>query len=870
MESCNAPKSPDRVAGTPDKAIPRWTCLPPQPRISGFVTFEWNIKAGTTWYSDEWAALTQSDDYDWAYPNAQEWWTSRIHPEDLPIVERACLAVIAGLVEKTDVTYRLKRGDGSWRWLVSRGQVSERSPDGTPLIVSGACMDLTDQYAEGCELRGSSSVSDFDYHAMLENSPDLFIRLTRELTPIYANPVIVRYMRSAEDKGTTDTDKGLRIKGDYKALLKRNVEKVFQERAITREHISITLSDGGEVYGECSFWPESDADGKVRYAMMQFRDLTESRRMEQRIRLDEQRRHTLYKLTCMENASEDEVLQFALESVLRLTDSRNGFIFIPDAEASETGKLLWSIDRSTSLDPAQLPTDRLPEDLLAQLMDLRGAPRYRSINNGDGKTPLCHVFNGNLPIMRSIIAPAKEENRVTCIAGVCNKAIDYEEVDLQQLETFLNGAWLILRRRRFIHELQAAKEAAVTANKAKNAFLANVSHELRTPLNGVLSMLQLIDTMPMGSQQKEYLMIAQSSGKALLRIISDLLDYSCMESGRMPLAVELFDCRDVFRSSLSVFEKEASRKGLRFTYRLDAAIPQYLLGDGERVRQILFNIVGNAFKFTAEGGITVTCNMLDQAPEGKLGIGISVADTGIGIPENKLTDIFDAFSQVENYTGAKHAGTGLGLSIVKHLVNMMGGSISARSRLGIGTTFDCSLFFDLPASPPQGAHCGEETKAKTRPQSLDILVAEDDQVGSFALRSFLQRSGHRVVCVADGIQALEALQLHPFHCVFTDIAMPRMDGLDLVQHVRAGRAALFPPSEEVRHQIQSCFPQASGELLPINPATVVVAVTAHTMSGDKERFLAHGIDLYISKPIISSELQETLRQAASKLRLTEK
>lgn len=710
-----------------------------------------------------------------------------------------------------------------------------------------------------------ASFSELDYHSMLENSPDLFVRFDRALTPVYANPAVHKYFGGKRDAPVyNERQVNRRLAGNYRDLFKKYIERVFTEKTVVREEIHVCLTDGSEVIGECSFWPEFDTGGVIRYAMVQFRDITDKRRAEQRAALNEKRLEALYRLTLMENAEEDAVLSFVMDSVLELTDSRSGFFFIPEEDGSDRGRLFWSSDHYRHIDRQYLPDSLLPHDLVRTMTDENGNRLYRAIKNGTGREPLYVLFGGAMRVMRVVIAPGMEGNHMVSVAGVCNKGTDYDESDLQQLETFMNSAWLILRRRRFVRELQQAKEAAESANKAKNAFLANVSHELRTPLNGVLSMLQLIDSMPMAEEQHEYLMTAQASGKALLRIISDILDFSSMESGKMPLAVDVFDFQASVRSALGMFKENAASKGLEFTYAIDPAIPRSLLGDEGRVRQIIFNVVGNAVKFTPEGSITVQCALLPGDSPEPVRVSIEVTDTGIGIPESRLAGIFDAFSRVESSHRRKYAGTGLGLSIVKHLASMMDGSVSIQSELGKGTTVRAVLSFGVPAvrQRPRPASRRAETPCGL---PLDILVAEDDAVGSMAIKAFLQRRCHRVVCVDDGSKALEALQAHPFHCLFTDITMPEMDGLELVRRIRTGDIADFPLTDGVRELVRETFPDAPENGCPINRDLAVITVSAHSMIGDRERFLEQGMNYYVSKPIDKDEIDGALDFVESRL-----
>jgi CheY-like chemotaxis protein len=416
-----------------------------------------------------------------------------------------------------------------------------------------------------------------------------------------------------------------------------------------------------------------------------------------------------------------------------------------------------------------------------------------------------------------------------------------------------------------MRELQRAKDVAEQANRVKDVFLANISHELRTPLNGVLSMMQLVDSLPLGDRQRNYLHTAQESGQTLLRIISDLLDFSCMESGKMSLNLQPFEGKKSVDSALDMFRAEAKKKGLTLSSALDPNIPRVLLGDEARLRQLIFNLVGNSLKFTPSGGIRVTCTRIPHAPAGKSGVQLEVKDTGIGIAKSNLTGIFEAFNQMGSIHRKNYSGTGLGLGIVKHLTRLMGGEVRIESEENVGTTVRCSLFFDnLSEKQPDDAV--EETAPDTlcvRP--LDILVAEYDAVGSLAMRLFLEKRGHKVVCVDDGYQAIEAMRAYPFDCIFTDITMPLLSGMELARNIRAGGMLDIHPSDEVRRKIGRVFPGKENADYPLNAEAPIVAVSAHTMLSDRERFLQAGMDYYISKPIIKEELDAALRAVCAKL-----
>lgn len=564
----------------------------------------------------------------------------------------------------------------------------------------------------------------------------------------------------------------------------------------------------------------------------------------------------LHQLAQMDKSSEEEVLHFAMSSLLQLTDSASGFLYIPEA-GTTGGRFFWGQGRFVRKGPAFQILDALPETFahLPKDEDLL-ANRSRIVNEG-GSSLSYVLFDDALPVTRYIVAVEVEDGRAVCVAGVCNKPSDYDEPDRRQIETLVTNTWLALHRRRYLFELRQAKDAAEAANKAKGEFLANVSHELRTPLNGMLSMLQLMEDSRMTDQQRELLDAAHNSGKALVRIISDILDFSRIDSGKMLLVEEPFDFKASILSGLRLFREEAEKKGLEFVIELDPAIPAVLRGDDTRVRQIVFNLVGNSLKFTTVGGITVTCALEPDPQDGKAVIRITVTDTGTGIPKEKQGALFNVFTQVESFSRKKNTGTGLGLSIVKRLVDMMGGDVRLESEPGKGTSVSCVIVLEPVRYPENGVAIAPSAGRRSQ-QPLDILVAEDDAVGRFALRTFLLRGGHRAVCVQNGRQALEALQVYPFDCLLTDIQMPDMDGLELVRTIHENKAHEFPPSEEVRSLVREVFPDCPDTPVSVDPAITIVAVSAHTMAGDRERFLQQGINHYIAKPIVMRQLDDIL------------
>jgi len=401
----------------------------------------------------------------------------------------------------------------------------------------------------------------------------------------------------------------------------------------------------------------------------------------------------------------------------------------------------------------------------------------------------------------------------------------------------------VTERKQAMEELRTATAAATAASHAKSEFLANMSHEIRTPLNGVLGMLHLLQTTPLSPEQTEYLTQAVAASKRLTGLLSDILDISRIEAGKMSIVGEAFAVAGLLDSIAELFRPAAKEKGLALECALDPGLPPRLIGDEARVRQILFNLVGNAVKFTDQGSVRVALTPLPCAPGKPVHILFTVSDSGIGVSDEQLKNIFEPFVQAEGTFTRRHQGAGLGLAIVRKLVALMGGELAIDNSPGDGTTMYLALPFLLPARPgtgltlsPQSA-CPSPFPSDRDGSRLRILLAEDDAVSRLAGRKMLEQAGHHVIVAANGRQAVEQLAGHDVDLVLMDIQMPVMDGVEATQLIR----------------------QSSG--LGPKSGVPIVAMTAYAMAGDKEKFLAHGMNGYVSKPVDLAALQAVLAHA---------
>ena len=386
----------------------------------------------------------------------------------------------------------------------------------------------------------------------------------------------------------------------------------------------------------------------------------------------------------------------------------------------------------------------------------------------------------------------------------------------------------------------AARDAAVEASNAKSVFVATVSHELRTPLGGVIGTTELLLASELNEEQHEYAEIIRTSSEGLLLVINDILDFSKLEAGKLALSPAGFVLGEVISEACALMLPVAEGKGISLENKLDPALPGWLYGDAPRLYQVLINLLSNAVKFTSEGGVVVRASGTPQ--DGSAHVRVSVEDTGIGIDEETLARLFQPFVQGDSSTAREYGGTGLGLAISANLIELMGGKIRAESTPGEGSTFWFEL--TLPLAEPEGrepttreliARGERDDEGKLTDAAPLVLVAEDNPVNQMLAARLLDKCGYRSEVVENGLEALAALEREQYAAILMDCQMPELDG--------------YETTRELRRREQA------GEHTP------VIATTAHSLAGDREKCLAAGMDHYLAKPLRGYELAEVLAQA---------
>jgi two-component system, sensor histidine kinase and response regulator len=641
---------------------------------------------------------------------------------------------------------------------------------------------------------------------------------------IYANRAYLqlRNYKLADIIGKTDSDL---FPPDLAAQFQADDQRVLQTGEVIHKFEENFGRDGQRTWSEIIKGPLRDADNNISGVQILFWDASARKATEAAL---ERERHLLH--TLLDNVPDSIYFKDQRSRFLRISRGMaNKFnLTNPEVAIGKTDADIFTVEHAAQAREDELRIMRTGQPLIATI-ERETWPNRPDTWCSTTKLPLYD------PSGR--------------IVGTCGISRDITELIRAE------------------QALRDARDAADRANASKSQFLANMSHEIRTPMNGIIGMTELLSHTPLQADQRSFVDMIEQSAQSLLRIINDILDFSKIEAGKLDLEIRPFDLHQCVSYAAKSLAVRAAQKQLELVLEMSPNVPVLLLGDADRLRQILVNLVGNAIKFTSQGAITIRVAVSQGPPEqAAYTLHFSVKDTGIGIPADKQHSIFEAFSQADVSTTRQYGGTGLGLSISSQLVAMMGGQIWLESQPGIGSTFHFTATFPASLQPAskldsdphntslQGFHrqiaeehvntrqpgaaaprvCGRagdscQSSAAAKPvvdqaAGLRLLLAEDGVVNAAVFKGLLERDGHQVWVVEDGQAAIEAWQEGAFDAILMDVQMPRLDGLDATRAIRQAEAT-------------------GGGHIPI------IAITAAAMEGDQARCLEAGMDDYLSKPI---------------------
>jgi PAS domain S-box-containing protein len=754
-----------------------------------------------------------------------------IHPDDKEMVINNYIQRIKGEHANQLYSFRIIDKNGFIKWLeISAVLITWEGKPATLNFLT----DITDRKQAGEALEEKES----KYRLLVEGQTDLVVKVDTEGRFLFVSPTYCRTFGMTEKELLGKRFMPLVNEEDQEKTAKE-MEKLYKPPYICYIEQEAKTKDGWRWLA----WNDKailNENGKIDAIIGIGRDITERKRAEEALRNKDILLGGMAVATNILLTETD--LNYAINQTLELLGAAIGadrvYIFeifkSKTKEYSATRHFEWSRDNVASLtDNPNLP-DSLCNPIISRWIEILSA----------GHPIKCSVQEASMSeraildpenIKSFLAIPIMIEGKFWGFVGFydCHSERIWTGIEISILQASAASIGGAMARKFVENDIRKAKESAEYAAKAKSDFLANMSHEIRTPLNAVVGLTGLLLTTDLSREQYDYVETIRSSGDSLLSVINDILDFSKIDSGKMDLEAQPFDLRRCIENSVDIIATKASQKCLSTSYSIDDNTPETFIGDPIRLSQVLSNLLCNAVKFTEKGEVTIRVS--SQKLKGSCHeIHFAIKDTGIGIPENKMSRLFQSFTQVDSSTTRKYGGTGLGLAISKRLAELMGGKIWVKSEVGKGSTFHFRILAEAtqikPINKDTSLVSENEIQADPNP-AMRILMAEDNIINQKVMLRMLNKLGYLADVACNGLEVLHALECQPYDVILMDVQMPEMDGIETAKKIR---------------EKWSDWPK-------------IVAITAYALQGDREKCLAAGMDDYISKPVKLEELQVVLR-----------
>ena len=787
--------------------------------------WDWDLVTGEVYYSERWAEMLGYS-IDELEPNYHTF-ARLVHPADIERIEKVVMDHLDGKIDSFEYEFRMKARDGSWRWIYNRAKAVEYDDTGMPVRVCGTHLDITERVMSEEEIRKFKTISDkANYGSAIVELDGRFIYVNRSWADMH-----MLSEKEALNQSLNDVTSGNRPDGNRDL-----VAEIMESDGFAVREIWNVRSDGSEFPTLVNASVIRNNAGDPQYISISATNITKLVEAETELK------------------SQKELAELESMKLRSLIEGMDEGIIVADGEDMVIEVNNFFLDLFGMKRDDIFGHDIWSLPLTDDMEKIRGSVRKFHAGACDNIAPL-NIEIHETPVSLRIQPLVGMDGSYH---GVILNFIDVSDIVQAQkrLETANSQLEQVnLKLEQAIDEANSLAEESVQAAYAKSEFLANMSHEIRTPLNAVIGMTSLLLDTVLDRSQREYLDTVRTSADSLLKLINDILDLSKYEAGKLTLEKTRFSLSELVRETIAAFSVRVTENHLTLSTHIADDVPDMLAGDPNRLRQVLNNLIGNAVKFTDLGGIDVSVKAIEKSLEATA-LEFSVTDTGIGIPADKIGDVFESFVQADGSTTRRFGGTGLGLTISRRIIEAMNGTIWVESTEGAGATFSFTSRFERPDSLAECYPCDEETarhafgdldalkseipvaeqdlRAATSSNELAetrILVAEDNPVNKKVAEAILNKFGCGFDIVENGHEVLKALENSIYDIILMDVQMPELDGFEATKIIRENRKYDGIP---------------------------IIALTAHAMEGDRDRCIRMGMDDYLPKPIKPDELRAML------------